>query len=814
PGFTAVAVLSLALGVGANTAIFSVIDALVLRPLPVSKPEQLVSLGEGASAGLANAFPGREMDLFSQAFYRELQKDGRAFSGVAAMTSLSSEVHARVAGAGSELEPVTVRLVSGNYFSVLGVGASAGRLLTPEDDVRPGGHPLAVMSYRYWNRRLGRSPAAIGSTVSFNGTAFTVIGVAAPDFFGTVVGESPDLWAPLAMQLQVQPWVDKPADPMTQYLWILGRKRPGVSTAQAQGYVTVAFQQWLRDLAGPNPSPERVQDMRKAKVVVAEAAQGLSELRRNFSRPLEILMVVVGLVLLIACANIANLLLARISGRKREIAVRLALGAERKRLIRQLLTESLLLALVGGAAGVMLAWWGGPLLVSMVAAGERGTTLDVAPNARVLLFTLGVCVMTGLMFGIGPAWRMTRMDAAPSLKEGKGLARSGSGGFLGQALVAGQVAMALFLMVGAGLFLRTLQKLQSTDAGFDKDGVVVVQLDPESASLKDQAMVGTAHRLEERVRALPGVRAVGFAMLHFGGGRWGTRTWREGVERSAANAVRSDGNIVGGNYFDAMGMTIVAGRAFTLADGPKSNRVAVVNETLARRLYPEGWPVGRRLNLNREDGNYEIVGVVKDARIASLREKPREEFFLSTDQQGDGYQDLIVRVEGRTEALLSQMRAVVRSENPNLAIAEMTTLGDLVERSLNQEKLLARLASVFGLLALTLASIGLYGVLAYSVTRRTNEIGIRVALGARPAAVSMMVMRESMRLVVVGLACGIAAALASGSLVAAQMYGVEPGDPMTVVGATLFLLAVAILASWIPARRAATLDPLIALRNE
>jgi predicted permease len=764
--------------------------------------------------GLTNAFPNRQAEMFSPAFYRELQKDNRVLSGVAAMSSLPSDVHGRVSAIGAELEPLKVQLVSGNYFSVLGVGSTVGRLLSAEDDVRPGGHPVAVMSYRYWERRLGRSPAAIGSTVAFNGTVFTVIGVAARDFLGTTVGDAPDLWAPLAMQLQVQAWIDKPADPLTQYLWVIGRKRSELTMAQAQSFVNLTYQQWVRDLAGPNPSAERLQDMSKAKVRLASAAHGLSELRRNFSRPLEILMVVVGLVLLIACANIANLLLARVAGRKREIAVRLALGAERGRLIRQLLTESILLAMVGGAVGVLLSWWGGPLLVSMVSAGPREPALEVVPNLRVLLFTLGVSVFTGLLFGAGPAWRMTRMDAAPSLKEGKGATRAGSGGWLGQTLVAGQVAMALFLMVGAGLFLRTLQKLESADAGFDQARTIVVQLDPDSASLKDQAMVRVAHRLTDRIRMLPGVRAAAFSMLHFGGGRWGGHAWREGVERNSANGIFCDGNIVSEGYFDAMGMPMIAGRAFGPADSATSQRVTVVNETMARKLYPEGSPLGRHMILGGEKRDYEIVGVVRDARIESLRENPREEFFLSTDQTGDGYQDLVVRVSGRPEALLSQMRGVVRSENPNLAIAEMTTLGELVERSLSQEKLLARLATFFGLLALTLASVGLYGVLAYSVTRRTNEIGIRVALGARPGSVSLMVLRESMRLVAVGLVAGAAAALESGSLVAKQMYGVQPTDPATLVAAALCLFAVAALASWIPARRAARLDPLAALRNE
>jgi predicted permease len=817
PAFTGVAILSLALGIGANTAIFSVMDALLLRTLPVKQPKQLVLFGAGLSWGIFNPFPNGDTDLFSQPFFHEVRAKNNVFSDVAAVESMRDDVHARFEGVNAGMEPIKIRLVSGNYFSILGVGASAGRVLMPEDDQKPGGHPVAVMSHAFWERRFPGNVGVIGRKVTLNATVYTIIGVAAREFFGTVVGESPDFWIPLAMQAQVEPWLGDPFGAQSQSLWVFGRLKPGVSAAVAEANTNIVFQQWLHAIAGESPSAERFADMRKACVKLTEAENGISRLRREFSRSLEILMVLVGLVLLIACANIANLLLARAAGRQREIAVRAALGAARRRLIGQFLSESLLLALIGGTAGVLMAWWGGQLLLAMVSSGPEPVPLEAGPNGRALVFTFGISLLTGLLFGIVPALRMTKVDLGPSLKEGKGMARASSRGWLGQALVAGQVAVALFLTIGAGLFVRTLQILAQTRTGFDRDRVVLLQLDNASSNIKDSAVVSLSRRLEARVRALPGVQAASFSMLTFNEGQWVAPLWPEGVEHTEANGQDFQGNRVGAQYFEVLGTPIVMGRSFGPQDTPQSQRVAVINETLARKLYPEASPLGRHFALaGRDKQDFEIVGVVKDAKYNSVHETPRGMWFVyaQQEQSPDSFNDLVVRVTGKPEALVAQIRAAIRDEDPNLAISEVTTLAEIVDRSFSQEKLLAKLASFFGALALLLASVGLYGIMAYSVARRTNEIGIRMALGARPGSVLRMVLSESLIVVALGLVVGIPAALACGRLVSSQLYGLKANDPLTIAAAAAVLLVVALVAVYLPARRAALLDPLAALRQE
>ena len=818
PGFTAVALLSLALGIGANTSIFSMVDALMFRRLPVQRPDQLVLLGRGQGSGMAHSFPNRETVVYSQPFLEYLRARNQVFAGVAGIESMRAAIHGRFEGdSSSEAAPLKIRLVSGSYFSMLGVGPAAGRVLTSDDDRKPGANPVAVMSYALWQRRFSRDPRIVGRSVTFNNTAFTIVGVAARKFTGTFLDESPDLWIPLSMQAQAQPDVDDPQGRLTQSLWVMARLKPGIARTAAQVNVNVVFQEWLHDIAGPKPAPARVEDMRKASVVLTDVGTGVSFLRQHFADALKILMALVGLVLLIACVNIANLLLAQSAGRQREIAVRLALGANRRRLISQLLSESLLLSLAGGALGILIAWWGSQLLLSIVRSGPDSVPLEVGPNLNVLLFTFGLSLLTGMFFGLAPALRMTRVDVAPSLKEGKGTARSQSRSRFGQALVAGQVALALFLMIGAGLFVRTLGKLETASAGFDRGRTILLQLDTEATNAKGQALVMLRRRIEDRVRALPGVEAAAFAMVTFNEGHWSNRLWTEGTPHLETTGISTDHNRIGPQYFKALGMQVIAGRGFGPQDTPQSPKVAVVNEALARKLYPGQSAVGQRLIEGwAKPEQYQIVGVVKDAKYLSMREEPSTMFYYDIEQEQtpDFYDDLVVRVNGRPEAFMTQIRAAIHSEEPNLAVWDMMTLDEAVERSLGSEKLLAKLAGFFGALALLLASIGLYGVMAYSVSRRTNEIGIRMALGAQPGNVLNMVLSESVWLVAAGFAAGIPAALACGRFVSSQLYGVEPNDLLTIAIAAGSLLGVAMLASFLPARRAAHLDPLTALREE
>lgn len=810
PGFSVVAIACLALGIGANAAIFSVMDALMLRRLPVAHPEQLMLFGEGHAIGVNDDFPHSSPDLFSLPFYRHISTKSDVFSGVAAVESMASEVHARFHAA-SSAEPLKVRLVSANYFALLGVPTAAGRLFSPQDTA------VAVMRYGYWKRRFANSPSAIGSAVSFNGTVFAIIGVADPEFFGTEVGDPPHVWIPLAMQRQVQPWLDNPLRAETQSFWLIGRAKPGVTIADAQANTNVRFQQWLHALAGPSPSPERIAGMRKVTLKLTEAARGISKLRRQFSRPLQILMVLVGLVLLIACANIANLLLARAAARRREMAVRLALGAQRFRLIGQLLSESLLLALLGGGLGLLAAIGGARLLLKMVSAGTTPVPLEVGLDGRVLLFAFTLSLVTGLLFGAVPALRMTRIDAGPSLKEGKGVARSQSHSRVGQALVAGQVAVAFFLIAGAALFVRTLQNLEHADTGFDKERGLRVRLDGDSSILKGPSLLNMYRRLETRIQALPGVEAASFSEITFNEGHWMAKLWLKGAPHSEANARQFSGNHVGAEYFKALGLPIVMGRGFSPQDTRTSRPAAVINETLAHTLFPHASPLGRQFSLSENDADdFEIIGVVKDAKYESISENARGAFFVFNGQTRDldGFSDLIVRAQRRPDALIGEIRSAIRSEDPNLAISDVLTLSEVVDRSLAEQKLLAKLAGFFGVLALLLASLGLYGVIAYSVARRASEIGIRMTLGARPSSIVNAVLRESLLLVALGLAIGVPAALGCARLVSSQLFEVTPSDPWSLGGAALILVATALAASFVPARRAALLDPLIALREE
>jgi predicted permease len=812
PGITIVALLSLALGIGANTAIFNLIDAVMLRALPVQEPGRLLLFGDASDCCVSDYFPNQV--LYSYPFYREMQQKNQVFSQVAAVFSMMNRVHGSVEGR-SETEPMNVQLVSGTYFPMLGVQAIAGRILTDDDDRMRDGNPVAVVSYSWWTRSLARDSSVLNKKLNIGLTVFSIVGVAPKEFFGTKVGESPDIWIPLSMQKEVLPNVDGYNDNFSESLYLMGRLKPGgVTTAQAAANVNLLFQQILRGFPGAPLSQENLEKLAKTRVELTPMATGLSELRRQFSEPLKILMTVVGFVLMIACANIANLLLARSTARARELAVRQALGAGRTRLIRQLLTESLVLAFAGGVLGVSLAAGASRLLLRIVSGGPEAVPLDVSMNIRLLLFTLGLTLVTGSLFGTIPALRATRLQLAGSLKEGRGPVTAGARYPLAKALVVSQIALSLVLLVGAGLFLHSLMNLINVDTGFNREHVLRLQTDASSVGYKedDYHLTRLYAQIEEAVSAIPGVRAASYSLFTYNEGSWNNPVSVPGYV-SADSHRDVHHNVVGTDYFATMGIPLLEGRGFGPQDTANSPRVAVIDETMAHTMFPKGSPIGRSYSRGG-DRDIEVIGIVKDVKVNSLQEDPQPIDYYPYAQHPRYLNDFEVRYSGDLDAVAAAVRLRIHEVDPHLPISNVTTLDEQVERSIGNQRLVAQLSTFFGLLAVFLSCIGIYGVMSYVVTRRTNEIGIRMALGARRSHMLWMVLREILILVTSGLVIGVPAALAADRLVSNMLFGLKPIDPVTLVGATVVLLMVAAIAGYLPARRASLVDPMVALRYE
>ncbi len=825
PIITLVAVGSLALGIGANTAIFSLLDAILLRSLPVTYPQQLVLFGQGRSFGSTGGLPNASCDLFSYPFYREFSRRTDVFSGVTAINSIEMGAHGFFAGGGLEL--IHADLVSGNYFNVLGVHPILGRALNEEDDRAAGAGPVAVASYIWWTHH-GRDPAVIGKTLRIESTDYTLVGVAQPGFFGVTVGQSPDFWIPLSMEKEISPGWNGLADKDFQSLYLIARVKPGVTVAQASTSTNLQFRQIIRsEYLGANPSPKDLGQIRHALIELTPAARGLSQLRLQMSLPLEILMTVVGLVLLIACANIANLLLARGAARSREIAVRMALGAARSRLILQLLTESTLLAFAGGVLGIALAWKAGALLLHFAAGHDQPAPLDVTPDFRVLLFTLGITSLTVMLFGITPALRATHPSMAPSLKEGRGLVSRPMRNRLGRGLIVAQIALSLVLLAGAGLFLRSLLKIASVDTGFDKHDVLVFGLDEYSAGLpQDERLSNLQRQIEDRVQELPGVRAASFSMFTFNEDEWSDYVSVQGSPRTPENGQDVLYNVVGTEYFPTFGLPILAGRSFTAQDTAHSPQVAVINEAMQRRFFSGDSAIGHRFGLGNDpshSGDIEIIGVVKDAKYVSLSERPQMAAYFPWTQHIQYFSNFSVRYQGDSHAVTAEVRQAVAGVSSHVIVSSVSTLADQVDNSIGNQHLIAQISVFFSLLATFLVCIGIYGLMSYAVARRTNEIGVRMALGAGRREVQWMIMREILLLAGSGLLIGVPVALLGANLVAKLedphlmsriLFGVGPGDPVSLGAAMLLMLFVAAIAGYLPARRASRIDPMAALRDE
>jgi predicted permease len=814
PGSTAVAVITLALGIGANTAIFSLLDAVLLRNLPVQQPDRLLLFGKGEWAGSQDTVPDRSWQLFSYRFFRDFRQKNDAFSDVAAIDSILFGTHGRVAR-GTTPEKINVELVSGSYFHTLGVNAVRGRVLTDLDDQTPGGHPVAVASYTWWQRRLAEAPNPVGTTVTIGATVYSVIGVAPSGFFGISVGQAPDLWIPLAMQKQISPGWNGLNNNLFQSLYLIARRKPGVSVSQASANTNLLFRRLWRQYAGPLLLPKDLENIRHASIELTPAATGLSQLRQQFSSPLKILMVIVGLVLLIACANVANLLLARAVSRGREVAVRMSLGANRVRLIRQLLVESALLGLSGGIAGALFAWGVGRVLLGMVSPESSQTFLNVSPDAHVLGFTIGVAMLTVFLFGTVPALYATRLELAPALKEGRGVVTASAHNFFSRGLIIGQVSLSLVLLVGAGLFLHSLANLMSLDTGFDKRNVLIVGIDPGSAGYNvDARLENMMQQVEERVSSIPGVRNASFAFSVFGGG------WTDPVTVPGRPKTANDRDvfhdIVGYRYLRAMKVPIILGRALSERDNITSRKVAVINETMARAYFSGASPIGQVFNLgdNPEWQNIQVIGVAKDAKYMSLKERNRPAAFYPHSQHRMFLFNLVARYSGDPKSLVQQIRRSVHAVDPDLPVSDIVTFEQVVNDSVLNQRLITELSSFFGLLAASLSCIGIYGVVSYGIARRTNEFGLRMALGAGRSNVLWMVIGETSRVLMTGVALGVALALVSARLIQSQLFGLTVYDPVAIGGALALMLAIALLAAYLPARGATRIDPMVALRCE
>jgi predicted permease len=822
PGFSLIAIVSLALGIGANTAIFTLLNAILLRPLPVQKPGELLLFGDASAQGSTLSVPNGNTKLFSNSFFHDFRQKDTSFAGIAAVDSTQFETKASIAG--GAYQTIRVNLVSGSYFSVLGVPAFLGRTIEESDDSAEGTGPVAVASYSWFLRHFNGDPSALGKVIRIQSHDYTLAGVAKPGFYGFTVGQSTDLWVPLSMQKAFsRPGGSSIENKLFQSLYLIGRLKPGVTVTQASAETNLLFKQIVRSYLGPQPSQTHLDDIAHVSVELTPGGRGVSQLRGAFSVPLKILMTIVALVLLIACANIANMLLARGVVRTREVAVRMALGASRRRIVFQLLTESVLLAFIGAGAGVALAWKASGMLLNMATPGPDPVPLNLTPDLRVLGFTLGVTVLTSLLFGILPAFRATGLEFTPALKDGRGSSSVSTRSALARSLIVGQVGLSVLLLVVAGLFVRSLIHLSDVDTGFDKHNVLVFSLDSSTANLPhgpdEVRSVRLQEQIESSVQTIPGVESDSFAFVIFDGGGWTDQVLFQGMPRTPANGDQVSFNIAGNGFFSTMGIPLIAGRTFNSQDTQNSPKVAVISETMARRFFPNSSAIGRRFGIGEtpsNPGEFEVIGVVKDAKYFALSEGELMGAYLPCAQAPGFYGNFAVRYApgANRQEIIGRVRRSIAEINPNILINNVTSLEERVDRSISTQSLIAQLSSFFGILAVLLACIGIYGLLSYSVARRTSELGIRLALGAQSHTLLWMILRESILLLVLGLAVGIPVALSSTRILKSMLYQLSPVDPTAIAIAIAAVACMTIAAAWLPARRASRIDPSQALRAE
>jgi len=798
PGFAMTALLSLALGIGANAALFSLVNTVLLRNLPVHDPERLVFLDNVGVDGKPNGAPPYPC-------FERFRDETRSFAGIAAFAA--GDFNLSIDG---RAEQVFGQYASGSYFNLLGVNAVVGRLLTPEDEqLHP---PVAVISYEYWQRRFAGDRVVIGKSISFTGRSLTIIGVTPPDFFGTEPGRFVDVTVPITLQT-----ASLLREKSAWWFEAIARLKPGVPASQARAEVEPIFQSFMDDLHVTGDFRRLAWD----HMEVFPASQGLDKLRRRFSRPLLVLMAIVGLVLLIGCANLANLLIARASSRRREFAVRLAIGAGRGRLIRQALTETLLLFAGGAAAGLVVANWGARLLTEFFAVGRSPVRVDTHLDIRVIAYTAGVALVTGILFGLAPAFTAARTDPYPTLKDSESHATA-SRRRIGarQILVAAQVAFSLVLLVAAGLFVRTLVNLNALTAGFPAERVLTMSIQPLGPAYQGPRLAALWADLLDRVRVLPGVRSASLSLLTPLGGRDRMNVIAmPGFQPRSATATLVRTNHVSEAYFETMGIPVLQGRTFTLGDRQGAPKPALLSEAAAKFYFADRNPLGATLKFNKSplsDGVYEVVGIVGDTKNMNLREEAPRFVYLPVWQPYDrpNRLTLALRTGDAPASLIPAVRKQIDALGNNILISEVMTMRQQVEATLVEERLLSMLSAFFGILALILSAIGLYGTLSHMVIQRTNEVGIRAALGADRGALIWMILRRSLGVVFAGIAVGLPVALLAARPLQALLYRLRPTDLETLILGTATLLAATLAASYLPARRASQIDPIIALRYE
>ncbi|HEV7550890.1 MAG TPA: ABC transporter permease [Candidatus Angelobacter sp.] len=824
PVFTGVAVASLAVGIGANTAIFSVMNAALLKTLPVRDPQGLVMLTDPNQSGVSSGMSSGERGMLTHAEFAQLRDHATTLDGLCAAQSQMARTQVRIAG--GQQEDARTRLVSEEYFSVLGIDPAIGRFFNRADAKSPGEDPYAVISYEYWQKRFGGNVSVLGTPIKMLGATLTVIGVAAPGFTGESVADKPDFWMPMMMQPLVMPgrdWLHEDlSKSIEKVMWLnaFGRLKPGVTQARAQTEIDVLFRGIIENGYPSTLDAETRKQALDQRIKLHDARTGTFGGRDDFAQQLRVLLWASVVVLLIACINVANLLLARATARTKEVGVRLSIGASRLRLVRQFLTESLMLSLLGGLAGLLLAWVASRGLVLLLS--ERREDFALAPRLdwHVLGFTIGVTLLTGILFGLAPALRGTRVNLNDTLRDSGRTTASGSKLNLAKGLVIVQVALSLLLVAGAGLFLRTLWNLQSVNLGYQKEHLLLVSADGVSAGYKDARLSFLWRDLTGRLRTLPGVQGASYSINGlFSGSESADEVDVEGFTPSKDKEKFSRFDMVGPQYFSTVGIPLLLGRELGEQDNAKSPHVCVINEAFAKLFFNGRNPIGRHVTekFGTKKNVMEIVGVAKNARDHGLRGDVPPRFYIPADQGMVGPNEWAIfeiRTAGDPEQMIASVRKTILSVNEDLPVEGARAVVASVDRTNAQPRMVARLCSIFGIMALLLAATGLYGVLSYGVARRTNEIGIRMALGAGKGRVIQMILRETGIMIVLGVVAGVIFTAIGVQLIKSKLFGLGALDPVTVLSAVGILTVVALIAGYVPAARAARVNPTQALRHE